>query len=118
MTRDTLGQEHKLSDAIQVAKLLRMLRSMSRRFPQAKLARHLDGFGVSLGGGKWLQIRCNGDWTDEDLRDFLALYATWLVVDGPYLRGGGQRLAGVFAEVQTLYGPSSMPTDLELNPPS
>lgn len=115
MTRDTLGQEHRLSDAVQVAKLLRMLRSMSRKYPQGKLARHLDGFGVSLGGGKWLRLRSNGDWTAEDLRDFLALFAVWLVVDAEYLMGGGQRLSGVSAEVQQLYGLSATQTDSSLN---
>lgn len=112
---DTSGQELKLSDAIQAAKLLRMLRSTLRRYPQGRLARHLDGFGASLGGGRWLRVRSSGDLSAEDLRDLLVLFATWLAVDGEYLLGGGQRLSGVFAEVQQQYGPSSTQQDSLLN---
>lgn len=90
----TTEQEPKSSAATPVVKLSRMLRSTLRRYPQAKLLRTLDGFGVWLGEGHSLRVRLSGSWTDADIRDCLALFATWLVADGEYLRSGGTALAG------------------------
>jgi hypothetical protein len=100
---DTSEQVRKSKERTQLEKLLRMLRSMSRRFPQPKLERTLDGFGVSLADGRWMRIRLTGNWSAEDTRDFLALFATWLTVDAEYLRSGATPLAGYSAEV---IGPS------------
>ena len=88
----------KSSDATQVAKLLRMLRSTLRRYPRARLERTLDGFGASLGEGTSMRVRLSGSWTDADIRDLLVLFATWVVVDGVYLRAGGTPLAGFSVE--------------------
>lgn len=88
----------KSSDAAQVAKLLRMLRSTLRRYPSAKLERTRDGFGASLDASTSMRIRLSGSLTEQDIRDLLALFATWLVVDGAYLRAGGTPLAGFSAE--------------------
>src|SRR3954452_22867711 len=90
--------EHKSSAASPVAKLSRMLRSMLRRYPQGRLQRTLDGFGVSLGENHSLRVRLTGTWSDADIRDCLVLFATWLVADAEYLRSGGSTLAGYFAE--------------------
>jgi hypothetical protein len=95
---DTSELEPKSKESIQLAKLWRMLRSMLRRYPRAKLQRTLDGFGVSLDEGHSLRLRHTGTWSDAELRDFLVLFATWLVADAEYLRGGGTTLAGYFAE--------------------
>lgn len=95
---DTDVQEPKSKDAIRAAKLSRMSQSISRRFPGTKLERTRDGFGVLLGGERWLRVRATGSWTNEDMRDCLVLFALWLIADGDYLRGGGTPLRGSFAE--------------------
>ena len=94
----TSAQERKYSDASQAEKLLRMLRSMLRRYPQARLQRTLDGFGVSLDVNHSLRVRLTGTWTDADIRDCLVLFASWLIADSEYLRSGGTTLAGYSAE--------------------
>lgn len=91
---DTSEQELKSRDAARLEKLSRMSRSISRRFPGTKLERTRDGFGVLLGGERWLRVRATGSWTNEDMRDLLVFFATWLAVDGDYLRAGGTTLAG------------------------
>lgn len=77
----TSAQEHRSKDAIRRARLARMLRSTSQKYPQGRLLLMRDGFGASLGDGRYLKVRCSGEWTARDLRDFLALFATWLVAD-------------------------------------
>jgi hypothetical protein len=83
---DTSVQAHKLIGASPLAKLARMLRSMSRRWPKTSLIRTTGGFGVRLADGRSLRIRTNGEWTNEDIRDCLVLFATWLVADPAGLR--------------------------------
>lgn len=83
---DTVRQEPKLTAASPLGKLARMLRSTSRKFPKAYLCGTTGGFGVRLGDGRYLHIVSNGDWTSEDMRDFLVLFATWLVADPEGLR--------------------------------
>jgi hypothetical protein len=95
---DTSAQERKSRDASQLDRLLRMLRSMSRRFPRTRLLTTVDGFGASLADGRSLHIVCNGHWSDADLRDFLALFATWLVTDPRRLRVAGIPLDGALQQ--------------------
>lgn len=80
-TNGTSAQEPKSSDVTPRAKLARMLRSTSQRFPESRLLLMRDGFGAWLGEGRYLKVRCSGEWSAADLRDFLALFATWLVAD-------------------------------------
>lgn len=96
---DTTEPVHKSNGADPVAKLSRMLRSMSRRFPRTFLLTTWEGFGVRLDDGRYLHIVRSGKWTPEDMRDFLALFATWLVADPDRVLGGEQPLAGVSATV-------------------
>lgn len=91
-----------------LAKLLRMLRSMLRRWPRATLERTRDGFGVSLDGQTHMLISYSGPWTDADMRDCLVLFATWLVADGVYLRAGGIPLVGVLRMAEAESAQSSM----------
>jgi hypothetical protein len=86
-------------DASALVKLSRMLQSMSRRFPRSYLIGTQDAFGVRLEDGTSLHIVCNGRWSDQDIRDFLALFATWLVADPQRLREPGIPLAGVSSMV-------------------
>lgn len=101
---DTSVQALKSFDATPQGKLLRMLRSMLRRYPQGRLERTQDGFGVSLGAGRWMRIRLSGEWTDADIRDSLVLFATWVVADPHYLRAGGTALSGYFVGDRTPSG--------------
>jgi hypothetical protein len=93
---DTSEQAPKSSGAAPHEKLLRMLRNTLRKYPRARLMRTQEGFGASLGDGTFLWITCRGHLTPEDMRDLLALFATWLVVDPDYLRAGGSMLSGYF----------------------
>jgi hypothetical protein len=92
---DTAAQERKSPDVSPRGRLLRTLASMSRRFPRTFLQTTADGFGVQLADGAFLRIVYSGRWTDGDLRDFLALFATWLVADPQRLRNGGIPLDGL-----------------------
>jgi hypothetical protein len=78
---DTVGQEQMSSALSPRAKLVAMLRNTLRNYPLARLHRGRDVFGVSLGADTWIRIRWSGRLTDTELRDLLALFATWLVVD-------------------------------------
>ncbi len=91
---DTSELALKSSGAGPREKLLRMLRSMLRRSPRARLIRTPDGFGAWLEEGVSIKVSLRGHWTDSDIRDYCALFATWVVVDGPYLRSGGTPLHG------------------------
>lgn len=92
---DTTAQEPRSSGATPLGKLSRMLRSMSRRFPRTHLLVTWEGFGVRLEDGSYLHVVRSGRWTPEDLRDFLALFATWLVADPERLLVNSVPLAGV-----------------------
>jgi hypothetical protein len=91
----TNEQERKSRESSQREKLLRMLASMSRRFPRTFLIGTRDGFGVRLDDGRYLQVVYSGHWSDADLRDFLVLFATWLVADPTEIRSAGIPLGGV-----------------------
>jgi hypothetical protein len=93
-------QERKSSGATPLVKLSRMLRNIVRRFPQARVEITRDGFGVSLDAQTYMRTSYSGHWTDADMRDCHALFATWYVADGAYLTSGGQRLDGVLRTVQ------------------
>lgn len=99
MTPDTNGRVRKLPDASPLAKLCRMLQSMSRRFPQGRLSRQSGGFGVSLDASTSMLVSFTGRWTAEDMRDCLALFATWCVADPERIMGGGDKLTGVLQTV-------------------
>lgn len=64
-----------------------MLQSISAKYPTARLLSRPGAFGVLLDGDRSLLITINGGWTNEDLRDLLVLFATWLVAEPGYLRG-------------------------------
>jgi hypothetical protein len=83
---DTTELEPKSSASSPLGKLSRMLRSMSRKWPQTSLLRTTEGFGVRRIDGSYLHIVYSGNWSDADIRDFCALFATWLVADPEYLR--------------------------------
>jgi len=77
-------------------KLCRMLRNTLRSFPKAKLLHGRGGFGASLDAQKSIYIRYVGSLSNQDLRDLLALFATWLAVDPDRLRSEGfGEMAGV-----------------------
>ena len=78
---DTSELEPKSRESQRLVKLSRMLRSMSRNYPQSFLRRTAVGFGVSLGGRGSLDIVVSGNLTPEVMRDCLVLFATWLAVD-------------------------------------
>lgn len=87
------------SGATPLAKLIRMLQSMLRRYPRARLMTTRDGFGVALDEQTSMTLSFSGHWTEADMRDCLALFATWCVADGARLLSGGQGLAGVLQTV-------------------
>ena len=95
---DTTEQERRLRASTPREKLFRMLQSMSRRFPRTYLTGTSDGFGVRLEDGSFLQVVYNGRWSDEDMRDFLVLFATWLVADPARLRNAGIPLGGALRQ--------------------
>lgn len=92
---DTSAQVQTSSVSSPLAKLSRMLRSMSRRWPNTSLLTTTEGFGVRRIDGSYLHIVYSGRWTDEDMRDLLALFATWLVADPDKLRPPTPTLDGV-----------------------
>jgi hypothetical protein len=69
------------SAAARVNKLCRMLQSTLRNYPMAKLQRGRGGFGAYLADGTWIRISYSGPLSGQDLRDLLALFATWCAVD-------------------------------------
>lgn len=92
---DTSRQEPKSRDVSHLARLCRMLRSMSRKWPNTFLQTTTDGFGARLEDGRYLRIVYSGRWTDEDIRDYLVLFATWLVADPAALHNVGIPLDGL-----------------------
>jgi hypothetical protein len=97
---ETSATEHRSSESSAPAKLVRMLRSIVRRYPLARLQITRDGFGVSLDATTYMRTSYSGHWTDADMRDLHALFATWYVADGAFLTSGGAALAGVLHKVQ------------------
>jgi len=110
VTRATSAREHRSNDVTLVAKLCRMLRSTLRRYPQARLLNTQDAFGVWLDERMYLQVSYSGHWTAEDMRDCLALFATWLIADPSRILSGGTRLDGV---LQTAQAASDLSSGLE-----
>ena len=79
--KSILEQAPKSKESAQRAKLLRMLRSMSRKYPSTRLLTMSDGFGVLLDDGDFLRITLSGRWSQERTREFLVLFAMWCDVD-------------------------------------
>lgn len=90
----TSAQGRKSKDVERLERLCRMLRSTSQNYPQAKLLHGMGGFGASLGEGISIWIRWSGQLAPLDLRDLLALFATWLVVDPERLVGSESEASG------------------------
>lgn len=105
---DTYAQVLKSSAATPLGKLCRMLRSTLRKYPRARLLNTSAAFGASLDEGTFMQVSYSGRWTAEDMRDCLALFATWLVADPARLLESGTSLAGVLQTVQAESEQSSM----------
>lgn len=97
---ETSELAHKSNGATPLVKLCRMLRSTLRRYPQARVWVTRDGFGVSLAEGTFVRVSYSGHWTDADMRDLHALFATWYVADGAFLTGMGRPLVGVLQAVE------------------
>lgn len=91
---DTLELAPKSKEQSAQEKLIRMLRSTLRRFPHARLMTTAGGFGVYLDEETALYVATRGRWSDTDMRDLLALFATWLVADPANIRSGGTALSG------------------------
>ena len=91
----TSERGRKSSGSSPLGKLSRMLASMSRRWPQTSLLVTWEGFGVRRIDGSYLHVVSSGRWTNEDMRDCLALFATWLVADPDKLRPAATLLDGV-----------------------
>lgn len=94
MTDATSAQEPRSSVASPLVRLSRMLRSMSRRYPRAHKWNTRGAFGAWLDETRSVRVSYSGSWTDADLRDCLALFATWLVADPAALMGAGEPLVG------------------------
>ena len=82
----TSARVRKSSASSQLAKLCRMLRSTSQKWPNTSLLVTAEGFGARRTDGSYLHIVSSGHWTNEDIRDLLALFATWLEADPAKLR--------------------------------
>lgn len=91
---DTCGLGPRSRSATPLNKLCRMLRNTLRSYPKAKLLHGRGGFGASLDASSMIYIRYNGRWTAEDLRDCLALFATWLVVDPSRIMDADDEISG------------------------
>lgn len=94
MTSDTSTRVLKSNELGPVVKLCRMLRNMLRNWPQARLWTMQDGFGVSLDAQTYMRVSFSGRWNEEDMRDCLALFATWLVAEPGRLVVPGDSLRG------------------------
>lgn len=78
---DMSAQEPRSSDASPRSKLVRMLQNTLRSYPRARLRVGRGAFGASLDADTWIQIHTSGNLTATEVRDLLALFATWCVVD-------------------------------------
>lgn len=85
-TSDTSAPVRRSKDATQRAKLAAMLRSTLQKYPAARLQRGRGAFGASLGEDRSLRVSFNGALSAADLRDLLALFAVWLVVDPEHIK--------------------------------
>lgn len=95
---DTSASERMSSAANRVEKLCRMLRNILQSYPNARLLRGRGAFGAVLGDGTSIWIRYSGGLNARDMRDLLALFATWCVVDpGRLLYGEDGTSDGVSA---------------------
>lgn len=106
-TSDMSGQERRSLESSPIGKLSRMLRSTLRSFPNAKICVMQDAFGVYLGEGAYLHIHYSSHLASADMRDLLALFATWLVADESRIRGDDPTLDGSSVEDLTRYAPFS-----------
>jgi hypothetical protein len=106
---DTSARVLKSSDVSPLSKLSRMLRSMLRRWPRAHLLNTVAAFGVALDDATFMQVSYSGRWTPEDMRDCLALFATWCVADPSRLMSSGVPLDGVSLTVLQESARSSTP---------
>ena len=78
----TLSTGRGLSGSLALRKLVNMLRNMQRSYPRARLLQTSRGVcGVLLDESTSISVFVNGSWSDQDLRDCFALFATWCVVD-------------------------------------
>lgn len=84
---DTAALEPKSKESSRLNRLVRMLQNTLRNYPLARLRRGRGVFGASLGDNTWIHIRWSGDLSASDMRDLLALFATWLAVDPEGLLG-------------------------------
>lgn len=98
---DMSAQERRSCELSPTVKLSRMLRSTLQSFPNAKVRVSRGGFGVSLGGGNYLQVHYSGGLASADIRDLLVLFATWLVADEGRILGDYPGLHGVSVEALT-----------------
>jgi hypothetical protein len=94
MTSDTYVRELTFSESRRTEKLLRMLQSISERYPTARLLNRPGAFGVYLDADHSLVMFTSGVWTNEELRDWCALFVTWLAVDPAGLRGESMSPSG------------------------
>lgn len=78
---DTYVQGRRFRESRARAKLVRMLQSMSQRFPNTYLHSTEDAFGVSSAATGYLRVAYSGSWTVDNLRDYLVLFVTLLSVD-------------------------------------
>lgn len=74
-------QVRKLGESLASKKLLAMLRNTQQRYPTMKVLTRRGAFGVFTDEGTYLYINYSGNLTDQEKRDLLALFATWLVAD-------------------------------------
>lgn len=100
MTSGTSEPAPKSKDASQLGALTRTLQSMSRRFPSTYLQVTPGVFGVHFRDGTSLSIVCNGHLTDADIRDWLVLFARWLVTDPDGLKNERVSLGGASSRVR------------------
>jgi hypothetical protein len=92
VTSDTYTPAHKLSDAIRLKRLVGMLRSMSRKYPTARVHRNSRGeFGVSFDAQRSISVSCSGNWSGADLRDCFQLFAMWSLVEPEQFQPNGIR---------------------------
>ena len=76
----------RLVESLASRRLLAMLRNTRQKWPMARLRTRADGFGVFMAAGTYLCVSYSGNLTAEDKRDWLALFATWLVADAEGLQ--------------------------------
>lgn len=103
---DTYARALRFKKSSPLARLCRMLRSILRNWPTARLLHGRGGFGAQLDANTLIYIRWTGDLTPADLRDCLALFATWLAADSERLVGEpveGSDGVSVMASEQRFY---------------